>query len=197
MCKEINVDYLLWEKLKKGDTSAFNELYERYAGILFSFGMIYSSDKEYVKDCIHDLFFELFKYRKNLSETNSIRNYLFKSLKRKVCSKQKGRLQLIYTAESLERNEGNTAGSEEDSLQEDIQRLLKAIQKLPERQQEALNLRFIVELSYPEVASIMDISLESVRTLVYRSVKTLREDLNGKQVTVLFYLMRSYSSKDI
>lgn len=192
MRKEINADYLLWERLKKGDTSAFNELYGKYADILFSFGMVYSGDKEYVKDCIHDLFFELFKYRKNLSETNSIRNYLFKSLKRKVRSKQKGRLQLIYTAESLEWNDSGEGDGGEDPLQDDIQKLAKAIQQLPERQQEALNLRFIVELPYSEVASIMDISLESVRTLVYRSVKTLREDLKDNQITVLFYVMRSY-----
>lgn len=192
MRKEINADYLLWERLKKGDTSAFNELYGKYADILFSFGMVYSGDKEYVKDCIHDLFFELFKYRKNLSETNSIRNYLFKSLKRKVRSKQKGRLQLIYTAESLEWNDSGEGDGGDDPLQDDIQKLAKAIQQLPERQQEALNLRFIVELPYSEVASIMDISLESVRTLVYRSVKTLREDLKDNQITVLFYVMRSY-----
>ncbi|TDO04765.1 RNA polymerase sigma factor [Sunxiuqinia elliptica] len=192
MRKEINADYLLWERLKKGDTSAFNELYGKYADILFSFGMVYSGDKEYVKDCIHDLFFELFKYRKNLSETNSIRNYLFKSLKRKVRSKQKGRLQLIYTAESLEWNDSSADNSGDDPLQDDIQKLAKAIQQLPERQQEALNLRFILELPYSEVASIMDISLESVRTLVYRSVKTLREDLKDNQITVLFYVMRSY-----
>ncbi len=192
MRKEINADYLLWERLKKGDTSAFNELYGKYADILFSFGMVYSGDKEYVKDCIHDLFFELFKYRKNLSETNSIRNYLFKSLKRKVRSKQKGRLQLIYTAESLEWNDSGEGDGGEDPLQDDIQKLAKAIQQLPERQQEALNLRFILELPYSEVASIMDISLESVRTLVYRSVKTLREDLKDNQITVLFYVMRSY-----
>ncbi len=192
MRKEINADYLLWERLKKGDTSAFNELYGKYADILFSFGMVYSGDKEYVKDCIHDLFFELFKYRKNLSETNSIRNYLFKSLKRKVRSKQKGRLQLIYTAESLEWNDSGEGDGGEDPLQDDIQKLATAIQQLPERQQEALNLRFIVELPYSEVASIMDISLESVRTLVYRSVKTLREDLKDNQITVLFYVMRSY-----
>lgn len=192
MRKEINADYFLWERLKKGDTSAFNELYGKYVDILFSFGMVYSGDKEYVKDCIHDLFFELFKYRKNLSETNSIRNYLFKSLKRKVRSKQKGRLQLIYTAESLEWNDCSGGDGEDDPLQEDIQKLAKSIQQLPERQQEALNLRFILELPYSEVASIMDISLESVRTLVYRSVKTLREDLKDNPITVLFYVMRSY-----
>lgn len=99
---------------------------------------------------------------------------------------------MIYTAESLEWNDSSADNSGDDPLQDDIQKLAKAIQQLPERQQEALNLRFILELPYSEVASIMDISLESVRTLVYRSVKTLREDLKDNQITVLFYVMRSY-----
>lgn len=192
MQKEINTDYLLWKRIKAGETQAFHELYVQYSDILFSFGFIYSKEKEFVKDCIHDLFFDLYKYRKNLSDSNNIRNYLFKSLKRKILSNKKGKLNLVYIANVTEINEHKLSSFDQDDSEEQkesIKKIRKAIGKLSERQQEALNLRFQLELPYIEVAKIMEISLESVRTLVYRSVKTIREDLsvNSRQL-VLFFL---------
>ena len=68
--------------------------------------MVYSRDRELVKDCIHDLIFDLYKYRKNLAENDNIRNYLFKSLKRKVLASGKKNLRLVYS-ENLTQETGN------------------------------------------------------------------------------------------
>jgi RNA polymerase sigma factor (sigma-70 family) len=181
MQKEVNFDYLLWKRIKAGETKAFNELYQLYADVLFSFGMIYSKDRELVKDCIHDLFFDLFKYRKNLADNDHIRNYLFKSLKRKIQTPKTGKLTLVYTEVIQDENEQKVATwtNEDFEIQEEkIEKIKKVIAKLSDHQQEVLNLKFQVGLSYQEIAKILDISVESVRTLVYRAVKTIREELN-------------------
>ncbi len=194
MQKEINSDYLLWKRIKAGETQAFDELYQLYADVLFSFGMIYSKDKELVKDCIHDLFFDLFKYRKNLSDNDHIRNYLFKSLKRKIQSSKSGKLSLVYTSGIQDENDQKTTSltSENDeSLEENMEKIRKAMQKLSDHQKEVLNLKFQLELSYAEIAKILDISVESVRTLIYRTVKTIREDLNINSRTLVLFFFRT------
>jgi len=192
MQKEVNTDYLLWKRIKAGETQAFHELYQLYADILFSFGMIYRKEPELVKDCIHDLFFDLYKYRRNLADNDHIRNYLFKSLKRKIQSGKGGKLNLIYTNNVLEETElkNYTSDAEEFEFQEEnLVKIRAAMKKLTDRQQEILNLRFQLGLSYPEIAIILDISVESVRTQVYRAVKTIREELNvNSGSVVLFYL---------
>jgi RNA polymerase sigma factor (sigma-70 family) len=192
MQREVNSDYLLWKRIKAGETLAFHELYMQFADILFSFGSIYTKDQELVKDCIHDLFFDLYKYRKNLSDNDHIRNYLFKSLKRKIQSPQSGKLKLVFTNTFHEGNEGKASLAETEGLEnqeENIENIRIAMGKLSDRQQEVLNLRFQVGLSYTEIAKILDISVESARTLVYRSVKTIREDLKlNNSALILFYL---------
>jgi RNA polymerase sigma factor (sigma-70 family) len=192
MHKEINTDFLLWKRIKAGETQAFHELYMQFADILFSFGLIYSKDQEFVKDCIHDLFFDLYKYRKNLSDNDHIRNYLFKSLKRKIQSPQSGKLKLVFTNTFQEGNEQKASLAEAEGLEnqeENIENIRIAMDKLSDRQQEVLNLRFQVGLTYPEIAKILEISVESVRTLVYRSVKAIREELKLKNnALILFYL---------
>lgn len=190
MQKEVNFDYLLWKRIKAGETKAFDELYQLYADMLFSFGMIYSKDRELVKDCIHDLFFDLFKYRKNLSDNDHIRNYLFKSLKRKIQAPKTGKLSLVYTEDIREENEQKVVpwANEEGEIQEEnIEKIKRIIAKLSDHQQEVLNLKFQVGLSYPEIAKIMEISVESVRTLVYRSVKTIREELNVTSSALILF----------
>jgi RNA polymerase sigma factor (sigma-70 family) len=192
MQKEVNTDFLLWKRIKAGETQAFHELYMQFADILFSFGLIYSKDQEHVKDCIHDLFFDLYKYRKNLSDNDNIRNYLFKSLKRKIQSPQLGKLNLVFTNTFQEGDEQRASVVETEGLEnqeENIEDIRIAMGKLSERQQEVLNLRFQVGLSYTEIAKILDISIESARTLVYRSVKTIREELKlNNNALILFYL---------
>lgn len=186
MVKEVNSDYLLWKRIKAGETQAFHDLYLLYADILFSFGTIYSKDHELIRDCIHDLFFELYKYRKNLADNDHIRNYLFKSLKRKIQTAVSRKLSLVYSAKLPEEND-KAQSTDQDMLDEQenrLERIKKAIEELPERQQEILNLRFQLDLSYPEIAKILDISIESIRTSVYRSVKTIRQQFKTGDISI-------------
>ena len=188
MQKEVNSDYLLWKRIKAGETQAFNDLYMQYADILFSFGHLYTKDQELIKDCIHDLFFDLYKYRKNLSDNDHIRHYLFKSLKRKIQAPQSAKLKIVYTDSVSDETNSRLLASETEGLEfqeESIANIKKAMDKLPEKQREVLNLRFQIGLSYNEIAQILDISVESVRTQVYRSVKAIREELNLNPSTLI------------
>ena len=127
-----------------------------------------------------------------MSDNDHIRNYLFKSLKRKIQSPQSGKLKLVFTNTFQEGNEQKASLAETEGLEnqeENIENIRIAMGKLSDRQQEVLNLRFQVGLSYTEIAKILDISVESARTLVYRSVKTIREELKlSNNALILFYL---------
>ena len=63
-----------------------------------------------------------------------------------------------------------------------------ALNQLPSKQKEALYLRYNESLDYPEVAKLLEISVESARKQVYRALKTLREthDVNTFVFTLLF-----------
>ena len=194
MLKETNSDYVLWKRIKAGEKQAFQDLYNLYADILFSFGTIFSKDHEFVKDCIHDLIVDLYKYRRNLADSYNIRNYLFKSLKRRIQTKATKKLNLVYS-EALTR-ESETLGdhmeqSDADEQQQQLTKITELIDQLPFKQREILNLRFQLDLSYPEIAGILDISTESVRTSVYRSIKTIRERLDAKDMLLLLIYLKS------
>jgi len=169
-------------KVKLGDSNALNQLYDQYVDLLYEYGVKYTKDEECVKDCIHDLFLNLFKYRKNLSNVSNVQSYLFVSLKRNIVQK----LRLVEKNISIE-TQKNEIKSNLESVEDFIinsekltakqNRLSKALASLTSKQQKTLSLKFTEERTYEEIAAILDISIESVRTLIYRSLKKLRNEI--------------------
>jgi RNA polymerase sigma factor (sigma-70 family) len=54
------------------------------------------------------------------------------------------------------------------------------LNKLPAKQKETLYLRFNESLDYPEIAQMLNISIESVRKQVYRALKSIRESFSNE-----------------
>jgi RNA polymerase sigma factor (sigma-70 family) len=80
---------------------------------------------------------------------------------------------------------------------ENINLLIRAVNQLTSQQQRALFLKFEQNLTYSEIAEILGISIESARTNIYRSLKTLREKISETKISInLLYLFFSKSNFD-
>lgn len=171
----------MWAKLKDGDLSAMGDLYDIYVDELFAYGMQFSKDKSHVMDAIHDLFLDLYKYRKTLALTDNVTFYLFRSLKNNLLKvENKNRAFLPF---SDNREDTNAEPSIEERIcaeefeNERAYKLAKAITKLSKKQRKALFLRYTEERSYEDVAAIMNVSIQTSRTIIYRAVKILRKQI--------------------
>lgn len=71
------------------------------------------------------------------------------------------------------------APSPEERLlhEEEVRRLLAAMDELSERDREVVSLRYASELEYPEIAGILGIREAAVRTRLWRALGRLREAL--------------------
>ncbi len=110
----------LWKAFKSGDKSAFEKLYELYIDDLLSYGYRVTSDRQLIRDSIQDLFLHLWQTRSNLSDTDSIRFYLYRSLRNRIIrNMEKANQTSIDTANLFENIIG--ALSVEDDLIENEQ----------------------------------------------------------------------------
>ncbi|WP_025741658.1 RNA polymerase sigma factor [Aquimarina pacifica] len=180
-----SVDSILWTKLKLGDLDSFNELYDKYIDDLFLFGRQYTQDTGYIKDCIHDLFLDIYKYRKKLSDVDNVKYYLFTSLKRKINKKYKSKIKLFSSEDKKDDivsvyQSAEDAIIEKENFSEITTKLSDALTSLSNRQRRGVLLKFNEEKSYEEIASILGISIESVRTLIYRAMKKMRNEIEVK-----------------
>lgn len=186
-------DCLSWRAWIEGDECAFRDLYTQYADILFSFGLRYTPDRDLVKDAIHDLFVDLHKYRRSLSLQVNVKGYLFSSLKRKIVSVLK-RQHKEAGVENADLSFYISCGQEDSIIHSESERELRGrlqreLSSLPDRQREVLYLRFHSELDYEEIAVLMDITVATCRTLVYRALKQLRETIGSRASLSYVFLL--------
>lgn len=173
---------LKWVQLMKGDLDALGALYDLYADELFDYGMGKVSNRTRVMDGIHDLFVDLYKYRSNLSIPTNIKFYLLKSLSRKMYRKQTADQHISLEDFNGPKNFTASPSFEEELIEveradENARRVRLALCLLTVHQRKALDLKFRQNLPYTEIASTMDISIATSRTLVYRALTVLRNHL--------------------
>ncbi|MDJ1472979.1 sigma-70 family RNA polymerase sigma factor [Cytophagaceae bacterium DM2B3-1] len=190
---ELLADEQLWQKSKAGDRQAFSQIFLRYYKPLHTYGVSLYPDKELIRDCIQEIFLEMWLYRESVAEVDSVKFYVFRSFRRRVFK----RLETIRKNPFLELNEISEQTSvhsfetlliKEQSEEGQKNYLLKELSSLPKRQQEAIYLKFYQDLSYEKIAEMMSLNYQSVKNLVHNGVKSIREKLLQKDIFTILWL---------
>ncbi|SDL20494.1 RNA polymerase sigma factor [Siphonobacter aquaeclarae] len=179
MINERQSDEQLWNALREGDQDAFSALYQRFYATLYSYGYKVADNVTLVEDAIQDLFVDLWRMRRSVSGAESVKFYLFRSLRRKihVLSKKEDGWHFVDT-ETHAAPESYSAEHplmQEEEQSQLIERITYALEKLPPRQQEVIALRFYQGFKNEEIARIMGITEKSVRNTLHKALSHLRE----------------------
>lgn len=185
-------DPQIWQAFKSGDESAYEYIYTQYFATIYNYGTRITSDIGLVEDCIQELFVEIWQNRQNLGDVQTIKFYLFKSIRRKIIEKLSKKNQSYeplndhYNFEVALSRESILIGEQKN--QEQKEQIEKALQNLSRRQKEAIHLIFYDELPYEEVAGIMALKVRTVYNMVHNAIVILRKQL-VKLPLVLFLAM--------
>ncbi len=176
-------DKEIWSSFKKGHEGAFNFIYRKYFPILFRYGHGFTRDREIVKDCIQDLFIELRQSGKNLSDTTSIKYYLYRSIRYKILHYLKKNSPFSFTRVTGQWSFEFEVSHETKMIQEQLdqeqkEKLERVLKKLTKRQKEAVVYFFYEGFSYQQISSIMRMrNVKSARNLIYRALKKMKNSL--------------------
>jgi RNA polymerase sigma factor (sigma-70 family) len=173
-------DEVIWNALRNNNKEAFAAIYYRLFNVLLRRGLLVSNDRELVKDCIHDLFLEIWINKTNLATPLSVKAYLIVSLRRKIIRKlKKSRSQ--QTEMGMLPMEIVTSREDQiisDQTTYDKQcMVIRAVNSLSKRQKEAIRLKFYADLSYEEIAGMMKISTDSIYNLVSKAIVNMQNGL--------------------
>ena len=183
----------LWHSFKNGNRNAFESIYKTNVKSLLNYGYRVTSDRTLIEDSIQDLFFELWQNRARISETTSVKFYLFQALRYKICRNIKYNHRELRDIETRSEDfnypshESCIIGIEVQSMQMD--HLKNLINKLPQRQQEAINLRYYHDFSNEEVARLMGVNYQSACKFIYSALKRLKLNLSVSVTSFLFFLI--------
>lgn len=173
----------LWQDLLNGNKEALNSLFRMYYGGLLNYGTKLVADRELVKDAIQKLFLKLWNKRQSLSKPQSVKSYLYVSLRRIVLARVKKRKARDERNQSyMDSVFRQSSNIEEAIIRGESQtykkkRLAEAIPELSPRQKEALYLRFYDGLTNKEIALVMDIAHQSVRNHISKALGKIRQHM--------------------
>ena len=186
-----NTDKSLIEAHCKGDPMAFSELVRRYGDGMFGYLMKMSKNRQEAED----LFQETFKRVHEKAHTfrgDKFKSWLFTIATNVAIDgmRRRRRMQVVSLNQRLDCTDQDSEElsavaladdscepSQEAAKAEQAELVRDAIESLPARQRATLVLAYYQQLSYPKVAEVLGCSLGTVKTQMYRALRTLAQKL--------------------
>lgn len=173
-------DDLFINGLKKGDKLSFENLFKAYYGLLYNYLYRLSLDMFVSEDCLQNVFLNIWLKRNTLQINSSLKNYLLRSCHNEFLMylrKQKKEYDLLDTLKWEAISE--IFNKEENKLEEQLSKLEKDIEELPEKCRQVFKLSKIERKKHKEIAVIMNISTKTVEAHISKALqflKTKRKD---------------------
>jgi len=166
--------------IQKGDMVAFSDMVDRYKNRLMNvIGRMLSSSEE-AEDVVQETFVRVYQHRQSFNFQHCFSTWIYTiglNLARNELRKRKKFK--YYDITEMQGSESEFAV--EAKLPSRLPEVLNAaVEGLPEKYRTAFMLRDVQELSYEEVAQILDVPLGTVKSRVNRARLILREKLQPR-----------------
>lgn len=178
-----------WTSFKTGSKDAFEYLFKSYADKLFNYGSKFTTDKALVKDCIQELFINLWNRKDNLGNPADLKNYLFKAFRINLSKSVvfDNKFSSIDDGPLFEITISREAQLISEEYQLDIKTKLEAaLKELSVRQYEVVFLRYYEGLSFEDIAEIMELSPKGTYKVLGRAIAVLRKNLSKTDFQFIF-----------
>ncbi len=180
-----DVDVALMRRIAEGDERAFRELVERHQHAVVGTVARMLGDPAEAEDIAQLAFLRIWKHAKRWRPDAKFTTYLFTITRNLVFneSRRRSRRKEVSSEEREEDSGFQMAAESRHEPQEETMKLEmhreidRAIATLPEAQRTAVILYSYESLPYEEIAAVLETSVSSVKSLLFRARTTLREKL--------------------
>ena len=179
-------DVRLMRLVSQGDTSAFEELIERHQALVAGTVARMLSSNSDVEDIAQQVFIRVWKSARRYVPRAKFTTWLLKITRNLVFNELRRTkrhahvpLQSKPGAEYPPLKDETNLGPDASLLESELQRTIEdAILQLPETQRMALVLRRYEQLSYEQIAEVLDLSVPAVKSVLFRARSELRSRLS-------------------
>lgn len=181
---------IIVKKLKSGDTEAFNELFARYSGRLYGFGLKYLKVDADTEELVQNIFYKIWKNRERLDPDRSFKSYIFTIAFNEICDSFQRKA--VLAEFEIEGFHIPTDITQEDVAYNSALDTIKGLlEKLPERQREIFELSRFENLSSKEISDRLGITSKTVDNQVSEVIRFLRSRIGNNLGCLLLLLLIS------
>jgi RNA polymerase sigma-70 factor (ECF subfamily) len=182
------LDLALMQRVKNGDTDAFQELVEIHQHRVVGTVAKMLGDETEAEDVAQQVFVRVWRSAARYEPTAKFTTWLFKITRNLVFNEMRRRKRHVAVSldqprdtedeRPLQAADHSSKSPDTAVLDEEMMGAIqKAIEELPETQRMAIVLRRYEETPYEEIAEILELSIPAVKSLLFRARTELREKL--------------------
>lgn len=161
----------------------FSKIYDKYIDKIYRFILIKVSSREVAQDLSSETFLKGWQaYQKN-SKIDNPSAFLYRIARNLVIDyyRQKGRTQFVPVEEVSFLND-NDNPQEKAILNSEIEEIKALLANLKEDYQNVIIWHYLDDLPIAKVAKMMDKTETNTRVLLHRALKTLRDEINKRNI---------------
>lgn len=177
----MNEEQVWLQQARKGDKAAFGRLIEAYQGPVFNLAYRMLNNAGEAEEAAQEAFIRAYTRLDTYNPSHKFSTWIL-SITSNYCIDviRKRRAQLLSIDEPLPPHPAlqtqNSKGPEAQVLMSEQQALVQSLlQQLPEDYREAVVLRYWHDLSYEEIAEMMDTTVSAIKSRLFRARRQLAE----------------------
>ncbi|NGM66377.1 RNA polymerase sigma factor [Sphingobacterium sp. SGR-19] len=181
-------DKILVEKLRGGDSRAFDAIYQKYWSLIYTAAYKRSDDENVARDIVQDIFLQLWLRKEEMFISN-LSAYLYTAVRNRVFKHMAVSGRFVPIPELLDQLA--VADNQADAIilkKEFIVHYESLIAKLTKAQQQIFKLRFHEDLSTIQIAERLAIKRKTVQNQLGKSIAQLRDMLYAVLIFLLLKL---------
>lgn len=163
-------------RIRAGDYDAFVACFRAYYGPMREFAARLLGSDDAAEDVVQEVFFAVWQRRETWVVTSGLSSYLYGAVRNRAVSQLRHR-RIRTRVQGLIRGvlERDVRRPDDELAAADLDAAIgRTIERLPARCREVFELRWYHQLSYAEIAELLDISVKTVETHVTTALKALR-----------------------
>jgi RNA polymerase sigma-70 factor (ECF subfamily) len=171
-------------RIRTGDTAAFEALFYAYFQPLCDFVSTYVEAADAAEELVQDLFCKLWDQRYEWEISGSVKSYLYKSARNRAFNYlRRRRVEEAFQARqavlqgSIDEGKAHVLPDDQVEANELGRALENAVAQLPPRCREVFTLHRDQQLTYSEIAHVLEISVKTVEIHMARALVALRQRL--------------------
>ena len=169
-------DLELVEKVKGGDRQSFSTLVRRHQKGLMRLSLRFMKDPDAAEDIVQDSFIKAFERLNSFEARSSFKSWLYQIAINTAKNKLRDRMESALDVSNIQL--GVSAKAETGLIHSSVAATIrKFVDELPDRQKTALVLRVYEDLSFKEIADIMDCPYDTAKANYRHALLKLKSDL--------------------
>lgn len=167
-------------------------LFDEYYSSLCLYANSVIGDLDISQDIVSDCFVRIWERKATIDIKSSVKNYLLLAVRNNIYSYLRSPENRKTDIDTVIRGFENTPIEEYDlEKDETILQVYKLIEELPEQRKKILELAVFKGMSYKEIAEMLDISVNTVKTQMSRAYFFLRDRLGNNQLLLWLFFKKN------